>query len=674
MKALMWPAIKFMSQLGYAAKFGLISLLFMVPLIVLSGQVFFSAFDSLTKTNTELEGLAVTQALIDYADRLEEFRNLAPVVFFQNSTSAQNLKENVHNVEKNLPLQLASLQKKIDSPELHASIEQWKKESFIFFDTGSHHRQPTFIDQFRLYQRVIDEFYIVIAQHNQRVGISLDADADIQRLINILNGLASIKHVTGLVHGIGVYSFIEQYLQSPTFDMVNSIYDQLISVDTEVQLLISNAKAVDHTELSQATEKLNGMMEQLRIKLDEDVIGAPYIVGEWQSFDAFYREQAAHLLAVENLVLPLIKSKLEERYAQQRSKIIVLVLVLLSALTIITYLYLAFFVSIRYSIKSFTETAAEVADGDFTRTIKFAGRDEMASLRDSFNDMVSNIGATLSAVKESAEAVSNNVNDVESIANVSRQAVQEQQEQTQQISRIISSLAVHAGQSASLAEEAEQAAYAGHQKTEESGRVVSQVMVQVEQLSMEMAHSMEAVNRLAANSDSISSILETIKNIAEQTNLLALNAAIEAARAGEHGRGFAVVADEVRTLASRSQDSAQEIEGLIKEVQNNIVNTVSTMESNRSMIAQTVEQSSRVTETLAEVQHSIDDIRGKTTAIAATSNEQQQNAINLENNLEQIRLKSQQTADNAEETVAEVRKTQKITDALSDRVAHFKVE
>lgn len=670
MKALMWPAIKLMSNLGYAAKFGLISLLFAVPLMVLGTQVFLAAFESLNKTEKELNGLQTTEALYSFVHQLEHFRDIVSVIPFQNNDDLSAEESRLTNKLKEGAKQL---EEKIDDAETQVLVKKWFQEYFPRLKTTGEHRQPTFNDQVRYYQVAVDEFYILISQYNQKIGVSLDADGDIQRLITMLNLMPSLSKVTGLVHGAGIYAFIEQYLQSTTFNMVNGAYDQLVATDSELQMLKNNANSLNNSELQAAVNSVVEVIEELRDKIDDEIISAPYLNEEWQAFDEYYQQQLNKLMAIENTAWPLIEEKLQSRYQHQRSRIGVLAFVLFSALSVIVYLYLAFFMSIRHTIKKFTGTAGIVANGDLTQKVGFYGKDEMAQLRDAFNSMVSNIRATLETVKEGADSVTNNVNDVENIAARSREAVQEQLQQIEQISRIINTMAEHAGQSASLAQEAENAAKEGHHKTDESAKVVSTVMVQVNQLSDEMAHSMEAVNRLAANSESISSILVTIKNIAEQTNLLALNAAIEAARAGEHGRGFAVVADEVRTLASRSQDSAQEIEGLIKEVQNNIVSTVDTMETNRKMIAETVEQSSKVTTTLKEVQNSIDDIRTKTTAIATSSKEQQQNALNLDSNLQQVRASGQITADNADGTVAEVRKTQQITEALSQRVAQFKV-
>ena len=134
-----------------------------------------------------------------------------------------------------------------------------------------------------------------------------------------------------------------------------------------------------------------------------------------------------------------------------------------------------------------------------------------------------------------------------------------------------------------------------------------------------------------------------------------------------------MVADEVRTLASRTQGSAQEIEGLISEVQKNIISAVDTMEVNRKMVESTVSHSEHVGTTLNEIQISMGDIQKKTTDIVVTANEQKRSATDLENNLEAIRDSGQQTSSNAEGTVQAVRQTQAITDSLAQRVEQFKV-
>ncbi len=670
LKALMWPVIKFMGQLSYAAKFGLISFLFMVPLVVLSGQVFFAAFDSMKKTELELSGLQSTQQLFHFAHELEAFRDLAAVVPHQNNDELRTRAEQRMN---DIPQQIQKLLQSTDDEELLTLLKGWEKKYAHRLKMTGEHRQPTFRDQYKYYQIVIDELYLVIRQYTQSSGISLDSDGDIQRLVGIVMTLPEIHLVGGMGHAAGVYAFVEQYLQSATYDLMNVVYDQLLAAQPTMQLMVSSAEAIGDADLLTAAQAAVKAVGSIRLKIDEEIIAAATIESSWQDYDQFYQSQLQVLKDIEDKTFPLIGRKLQSRLDGQQKRIGVLALVLLSALTIIVYLYLAFFMSIRYTIKCFSGTAHDIANGDLSQEISFNGRDEMGQLRDAFNEMIGNIRNTLTAVKDSAGSVSANVNEVESIANRSRQAVQIQLEQTNQVSQIISDMAERAATVTHLAEEAEEAANSGHKKSDEAGKVVTRVMDQVRSLADEMANSMEAVNRLAENSSSISSILATIKSIAEQTNLLALNAAIEAARAGEQGRGFAVVADEVRTLASRTQGSAQEIEGLISEVQKNIVSAVDTMEVNRKMVESTVSHSEQVSSTLNEIQISMGDIQKKTTDIVATANEQKRSAVDLEHNLEAIRDSGQQTSSNAEGTVQAVRQTQAITDSLAQRVEKFKV-
>lgn len=671
-RLLMWPGIKFMGQLNYAAKFGLISFLFMVPLVVLSGQVFLAAFESLKKTEQELNGVDDVRRLLDFAHFLEDTRDLAAVTVFQLD---DDLKLTANAMLESIPKHTAELISSVDDVDLQTSLEEWRAKFLPRFSVIGEYRQPTFLDQFNYFQIVIDEIYLIAKQYSQSAGISLDSDIGIQRLTGILLAdLPQVERAAGLGHASGVFSFVEQYLQSATYDLMNAVYDKLLAAGPDVDLIIVSAEATKNQDLIAAAQAAKAALTDIRVVLDEEIIGAASVEMKWQDFHKHYKDKIVALNSIEDLVFPMIKNTLNKRYLAQEKRITILVFVLLTALSIIVYLYLAFFMSIRFTIKRFAKTAGDIAHGDLTHEIRFHGRDEMGQLRDSFNGMVQNIRATLTAVRDSSASVSSNVNQVEEIANRNRLAVANQLEQTNQVSVIISEVAKGAAAVTSLAAEAESAALEGQKKSDQAGQVVTRVMDEVRRLSDEMANSMEAVNRLAENSSSISSILETIKGIAEQTNLLALNAAIEAARAGEQGRGFAVVADEVRTLASRTQGSAREIEGLISDVQQNIVSAVDTMQVNRNMVDTTVKNSAQVSTTLAEIQLSMGDIQGKTSAIVVTANQQKRASDDLQHNLGAIRDNGEQTSINAEGTVEAVRKTQAITDALTQRVMQFKVE
>ncbi|PCI49810.1 MAG: methyl-accepting chemotaxis protein [Oceanospirillales bacterium] len=671
-RSLMWPGIKFMGQLNYAAKFGLISFLFMVPLVVLSGQVFLAAFESLKKTEQELNGVDDVRRLLDFAHFLEDTRDLAAVTGFQLD---DDLKLTANAMLESIPKRTAELISSVDDVDLQTSLEEWRAKFLPRFSVIGEYRQPTFLDQFNYFQIVIDEIYLIAKQYSQSAGISLDSDIGIQRLTGILLAdLPQVERAAGLGHASGVFSFVEQYLQSATYDLMNAVYDKLLAAGPDVDLIIVSAEATKNQDLITAAQAAKAALTDIRVVLDEEIIGAASVEMKWQDFHKHYKDKIVALSSIEDLVFPMIKNTLNKRYLAQEKRITILVFVLLTALSIIVYLYLAFFMSIRFTIKRFAKTAGDIAHGDLTHEIRFHGRDEMGQLRDSFNGMVQNIRVTLTAVRDSSASVSSNVNQVEEIANRNRLAVANQLEQTNQVSVIISEVAKGAAAVTSLAAEAESAALEGQKKSDQAGQVVTRVMDEVRRLSDEMANSMEAVNRLAENSSSISSILETIKGIAEQTNLLALNAAIEAARAGEQGRGFAVVADEVRTLASRTQGSAREIEGLISDVQQNIVSAVDTMQVNRNMVDTTVKNSAQVSTTLAEIQLSMGDIQGKTSAIVVTANQQKRASDDLQHNLGAIRDSGEQTSINAEGTVEAVRKTQAITDALTQRVMQFKVE
>ncbi|MAX87596.1 MULTISPECIES: methyl-accepting chemotaxis protein [Thalassolituus] len=670
-RSLMLPGIKFMGRLSYASKFSLISFLFLVPLVILSGQVFLAAFDSMKKTEREINAVYSVELLLAFAKELENVRDISAAAVIQ---SDQALRDEATRLIGLLPQKTNTLIDQLDDDNLITTIEEWRSQYLGRFSIVGEQRQPAFLDQFNYFQTNIEEIYLTARQYAQTSGLTLDSDDTIQRLTStLLIDLPQVEKAAGLGHSAGIYAFAEQYLQSSTYDLMNLIYDEILAAEQGTELVMANAEVTGDAALADNARNVLAFLNDLRMTLDEQVIMAASIERPWQDFHNYYLEASSVFDNMRGNAFPLLQTRLEERLAGQTTRVTTLVTVLLVTLSIIVYLYLSFFMSVRATIKSFTKTAGVVAEGDFTRRIEVVGSDEMGQLRDAFNQMIDNIRQTLTAVKDSASEVGSNVSEVESIADRSREAVTVQLAQTNEVSTTIEEVAESAADVSRLAEEAEEAARSGQGKSDEAGKVVTRVMGEVGRLSDEMENSMAAVNRLAENSTSISSILETIKGIAEQTNLLALNAAIEAARAGEQGRGFAVVADEVRTLASRTQGSAQEIETLISDVQENIVKAVDTMRVNRDMVDATVKNSVQVSDTLAEIQQSMGDIQQRTDRIAGTAGQQREAATRLRTNLSEIRSTGEETSRNAEGTVQAVAKTRSIAESLGNKVDQFKV-
>jgi methyl-accepting chemotaxis protein len=639
--------------------------------VILSGQVFLAAFDSMKKTEREITAVRSVELMLAFAKDLENVRDVSAAAVIQNDEA---LKEEATRLIASLPKKTNTLIEKLEDDNLITTIEEWRSQYLGRFSIVGEQRQPAFLDQFNYFQTNIEEIYLAARQYAQTSGLTLDSDDTIQRLTStLLIDLPQIERAAGLGHSAGIYAFAEQYLQSSTYDLMNLIYDEILAAEQGTELVMANAEVTGDAALAENANNVLKFLNDLRMTLDEEVIMAASIERSWQDFHNYYLKASSVFDNLRGNAFPLLQTRLEERLAGQTTRVTTLVAVLLVTLSIIVYLYLSFFMSVRATIKSFTRTAGVVAEGDFTRQIEVVGSDEMGQLRDAFNQMIDNIRQTLTAVKDSASEVGINVSEVESIADRSREAVTVQLAQTNEVSTTIEEVAESAADVSRLAEEAEEAARSGQGKSDEAGKVVTRVMGEVGRLSDEMENSMAAVNRLAENSTSISSILETIKGIAEQTNLLALNAAIEAARAGEQGRGFAVVADEVRTLASRTQGSAQEIETLISDVQENIVKAVDTMRVNRDMVDATVKNSVQVSDTLAEIQQSMGDIQQRTDRIAGTAGQQREAATRLRTNLSEIRSTGEETSRNAEGTVQAVAKTRSIAESLGNKVGQFKV-
>jgi methyl-accepting chemotaxis protein len=234
------------------------------------------------------------------------------------------------------------------------------------------------------------------------------------------------------------------------------------------------------------------------------------------------------------------------------------------------------------------------------------------------------------------------------------------------MSTVVQDVADSVEESAADAEKADKESNIGRQ-------IVGETMISIEALASDIEAASEVISKLQQDSDSIGTVLDVIRGIAEQTNLLALNAAIEAARAGEQGRGFAVVADEVRTLASRTQESTQEIHDMIERLQSGSREAVTVMDKGRLQAHESVETAGNAHESLATITTAVGTIKDASQQIAKASSEQRVMTNDINGNIINISGAVRKTSDGSREMTSKAEELDKLSDDMLNLVGQFRI-
>ena len=329
--------------------------------------------------------------------------------------------------------------------------------------------------------------------------------------------------------------------------------------------------------------------------------------------------------------------------------------------------------SITRPLRRVNEMLNIVASGDLSKKLDESGHDEFAQLSKNCNLLIDSLRSLIQSIVSRSTQLATAAEETSTVTAQSTTAIEEQRAQVEQAASATTEMS---STSQSVLASANDALGEIKQADDEAERVKiisERNRNTIELLANEVEDASQVINQLQQDSASIGGILDVIRSIADQTNLLALNAAIEAARAGEHGRGFAVVADEVRTLASRTQESTQEIQTMITALQTGAEKAVSVMDAGKTQASNCVEQSKEADKALETITHAVHEAYDRSSQIATAASEQSTVAHEISSNLESIVAIAEQTTAGSKQTADSSNEVAKLAEELQQSVQEFKL-
>lgn len=383
-----------------------------------------------------------------------------------------------------------------------------------------------------------------------------------------------------------------------------------------------------------------------------------------------YRNELNNLWQLQ---VDVAEEEYQKAQADFEKSLWLLVSLLILALLCSALISLAVVSSIVRAAHSLENASQSMADGDLLVEVDYQGRDEMASITQAFNRMRLRMHEMISQVASSTAQLAAAAEETSAVTVQTSDGIRRQQSETEQVAAAMNQMTATVQDVARNAASAAEAAHAADREAVNGRAVLNRTIEVINALAREVENATGVIRSLQDDSNNIGSVLDVIRAIAEQTNLLALNAAIEAARAGEAGRGFAVVADEVRTLASRTQQSTSEIQAMIEKLQGGAANAVKVMETGHRQAGEGVTQVAEAGAALESILQAVTTINDMNAQIASAAEQQSAVAEEINRNIVTVSEIAEQTSVGSQQTAATSEELAQLAAQLQSLVGQFRV-
>ncbi len=670
------PVKSIMGKLTFLQKFLVIFVVFAVPTAVMVTTI----FNGLNKKNDllvqERTGLAYIKVLRPLLQHMPQHRGMTNGYLNGNEGFREKILAKRTAIDKYL-VDAESLDKRIGEDlqtagKLAPIIQSWHSIKENSLDQKDKAPQV-----FKQHSDMIADVIKLVIHVADTSGLVLDSELDsfylMDALVNRLPMLAEDMGKTrGLASGIAAAGKATEAQRLKLAVLIDGVEKGVVGLRHALQTVAKinpDAGAALKNKDIDAVEKSQMFFDHVTAE----------IVNKWavsvKSADVFAMGTQAINTSFElfDRVMPTLDGMLGSRLDAGERMFNITGIVIAVTFLLAVWILAAIIASVLESIEEIDAAAGKMADGDLTARIELKTRDEMRRIAGSFNKMAERFGHTVNEIMTASTEVAASATQLSTTAEHTNGVILSQEKETQlaaiamaEMSSTVHDVATNITTTASAANEA-------NNETSKGQRVVNEVVSGMQQLADQVDSAADLITELEQDSDNINTVLDVIKSIAEQTNLLALNAAIEAARAGEQGRGFAVVADEVRTLAGRTQESTAEINAIIEKLQSGSRTAVAAMSESREQARSVAEQASHAGSALDTVAESVSRIDEMSMHIATAAEEQSSVATNMTSNIDHINEMASETTAAAQRTSQTGNELSLMASRLQGLVQHFSV-
>lgn len=676
MKLLFTPAIKLMDRVRYPVKFSIIFIIVLIPLVMLSIKLIHSISKDIDTLKNEQTGLVYIKSVRQVIEPVQKHRGMMSAYL----NGASNFGDRIYSQRQVVDTSMEELKRinqrygnELALEQVYSKlIKQWQ----LIKNTSM---GLTAAQSIKIHNMLVERLLNLIAEVANAADITLDPELDTYQIgVTLVNGLPNMLENMGQARAVASGVAAKGKFEN------KSVYTRLAILANNIDLYFKDVSSslnavyqVNHSlaeELKAATDSNYNAIVGMQDLLKKQLLHADTIrVSSKEIFDNATRAINGSYALFDTL-LPKMQEILSVRIDDAENTLNFAVAVVLLVMVIVAYLFAGFFFSVQNGVTQISSVMERLSDGDLNVRLNLSTRDELVQIAHSVNKMIENFSHVVGQIISSSDQVASSSEELSAITEQTGQSMSQQQFQTEDVAAAMSEMAESAQDVSENISNTVQAANQAHKETAIGQQMVDESIQAVQKLSDQIESASEVIHELEQDSENINAVLDVIKGLAEQTNLLALNAAIEAARAGEQGRGFAVVADEVRTLAGRTQESTEEINQVIENLQKGSRKAVQVMSQSRKEAYEVVVQAKKAGESLANISLAVARINDMSLQIAQVTEKQNMTCKEINKSIMDISKMSNETSVGAKETYYASQDLARLGNELQTLVVQFQTE